>query len=105
MDIAEPLSMDDVILGLAMQDASPFNIKICKLDVNNYHHREMHSFKWLLGNVDEQVCWLRGTIIHRLHFFSYVTDGGVCVPGGRRFDLRILCSNTCDNRQTPAFGY
>ena len=62
VDIAEPLSMDDVILGLAVQDASPFNIKICKLDVNNYHHREMHSFKWLLGNVDEQVCWLTDII-------------------------------------------
>ena len=62
VDIAEPLSMDDVILGLAVQDASPFNIKICKLDVNNYHHREKHSFKWLLGNVDEQVCWLTDII-------------------------------------------
>ena len=57
MDIAELLSMDDVILGLAVQDLGPFHIKICKLDVNNYHQREMHSFKWILSNVDEQVCF------------------------------------------------
>ena len=55
VDIAELLSMDDVILGLAVQDMGPFNIKICKLDVNNYHQREAHSFRWLISNVDQQV--------------------------------------------------